>query len=424
MRHFWLSLLGILACLQPLAASEPDPLDFTSAPHRYHERTPSDPFTRRKGRLESGETPLDRSSELAFVRSLLRTLEIPESSQLLVFSTTSLQLGLISPSNPRALYFNEDTYVGWVPGGRIEVVSIDPELGGIFYIFDIPRDAAPIRTERSGRCMNCHAGEDAGFVPGLVVKSVLPGPGGGSLDSFRQVPAGHSVPFETRFGGWHLTGADGFTNHWGNLTGHLQEGTLIRIPNPLGERFRLDRYPVPTSDFVAHCVHEHQIGYFNRAIAAGYRVRTYLQTDGPALKPAHQREVDADAEALARYLLFADEAPFPGASIRNDTPSGFRDEFPQQHRVDFGGASLKEFDLTTHIFRHRCSYLIHSAQFQSLPVLLRDAVLERIRGALQETNPDMKIARVEAGERRFLRTFLSNTVRGFKTDGGKPLPGS
>ncbi len=422
MRHPWLSLLGILACLQPLAASEPDPLDFAAAPHRYHERTPGDPFTRLKGRLESGETPLNRTSELAFVRSLLRTLEIPESSQLLVFSTTSLQLGLISPSNPRALYFNEDTSVGWVPGGRIEIVSLDPELGGIFYIFDIPRDTAPIRAERSGRCMNCHAGEDTGFVPGLVVKSVLPGPGGGSLDSFRQMPAGHAVPFETRFGGWHLTGADSFTNHWGNLTGRLQEGTLIRIPNPLGERFRLDRYPVPTSDFVAHCVHEHQIGYFNRAIAAGYRVRTYLHTDGPSLKPEHQREVDADAVELARYLLFADEAPFPSAAIRNDTSSGFRHDFPKQHRVDSGGVSLKELELATRLFRHRCSYLIHSAQFQSLPALLRDAVLERIRGALREADPDTRIAQINEGERRFLRTFLSNTVPGFKTEGAKPHP--
>lgn len=422
MRHLWLSLLGFLACLQPLGATELDPLDFTAPPHRYHERIPNDPFTRLKGRLESGEVPLDRSSELGFLRSLLRVLGIPESSQLLVFSTTSLQLGLISPSNPRALYFNEDTYVGWVPGGRIEIVSIDPELGAIFYIFDIPRDSAPIRAERSGRCMNCHAGEDAGFVPGLVVKSVLPGPSGGSLDSFRLVPAGHAVPFETRFGGWHLTGANGFSNHWGNLTGRLQEGTLVRIPNPLGDRFRLDRYPVPTSDFVAHCVHEHQIGYFNRAIAAGYRVRTYLQTDGSLLKPAHQREVDANAEELVRYLLLADEAPFPSAAIRNDTSSGYRRDFAQQHRVASGAASLKDLDLTTHLFRHHCSYLIHSAQFQSLPALLRDAVIERIRGALRETDPDSKMAPIDDEERRFLRTFLSHTVPGFKPEGANPRP--
>ena len=31
---------------------------------------------------------------------------------MLVFSTTSLQLSLISPSNPRALYFGEDMYLG------------------------------------------------------------------------------------------------------------------------------------------------------------------------------------------------------------------------------------------------------------------------------------------------------------------------
>lgn len=131
--------------------------------------------------MESGELKLDRSGEKAFLLSLLRQLEVPVSSQMLVFSTTSLQLRFISPENPRALYFNEDIYVGYIPGGRLEIVSIDPELGGIFYIFDIPRGDAPAKVERSQRCMNCHAGEDTGFVPGLVVKSVAPGLTGAAL---------------------------------------------------------------------------------------------------------------------------------------------------------------------------------------------------------------------------------------------------
>ncbi len=405
-----------------MTAGEPDPLDFDAPPHRYSDRTPKDPFTRLRNRLEAPNSPLDRTSELAFVRSLLRVLEIPESSQLLVFSTTSLQLGLISPSNPRALYFNDDTYVGWVPGGRIEIASIDPELGAIFYIFDIPDDASPIRADRSGRCMNCHAGDEVGFVPGLTIKSVLPGPGGGSLDSFRQIPAGHGVPFETRFGGWHVTGAQGFTNHWGNLTGRLQEGALIRIPNAPGERFRLDRYPVPTSDLVAHCVHEHQIGYFNRAIVAGYRVRTYLHSDGPALTAAHLREIQADADELTRYLLFSDEVLFPGQSIRGDTSSSYRRDFMRGADRDQNGASLKELDLSTRLFRHRCSYLVHSAQFQALPPALRDRVLDRIRAAIRETNPDTTLARIDADERHFLRTQLAKTVPGFAPSAQPPEP--
>ena len=112
--------------------------DFEKAPHNYWEHPPRDRFTQLKAALEGGRIPLDRASEKAFVTSLLKALDISPATQTLVFSTTSLQLRRISPRNPRALYFNEDIYVGWVPGGQLEIVSIDPRLGGIFYIFDIP----------------------------------------------------------------------------------------------------------------------------------------------------------------------------------------------------------------------------------------------------------------------------------------------
>src|SRR5204862_3933954 len=135
-----------------------------------------------------------------------KILDVPVSSQTLVFSTTSLQLSLISPSNPRAIFFSEDIYVGYIPGGRIEVLSLDPELGAIFYIFDIPREPGPIRYERSNRCLNCHATDDTGYVPGLVIRSVAPAANGASLDSFRRLQSGHGIPFAERFGGWQVTG--------------------------------------------------------------------------------------------------------------------------------------------------------------------------------------------------------------------------
>ncbi|MEI9892352.1 MAG: hypothetical protein WDN28_00075 [Chthoniobacter sp.] len=94
--------------------------------------------------MEAGRVLLDGSGEKPFLLSLLRALDVPATSQMLVFSTTSLQLRLITPANPRALFFNEDVYVGYIPGGRIEIVSIDPALGGIYYIFDIPRGAEQI----------------------------------------------------------------------------------------------------------------------------------------------------------------------------------------------------------------------------------------------------------------------------------------
>jgi len=213
--------------------------DIDAPPHNYRQRTPTDKFTQLKDALESGKLQLDRTSEKAFVLSLLRTLDVPATSQMLVFSTTSLQLSLISPANPRALYFNENTYVGYVPGGRVEILSLDPELGGIYYIFDIPRDTGPVRVERSERCMNCHAGDDTAHVPGLVIKSVIPGQRGGSLTAYRLGQTGHAVPFDQRFGGWYVTGDHGITNHFGNVTGRLAEGKPDEDSQPARRAIRL-----------------------------------------------------------------------------------------------------------------------------------------------------------------------------------------
>ena len=139
-------------------AAEKEDLSFADleAPeHDYWNRPLNDPFTKLKDDLEQGRMNLDESSEKAYLESLLEALKIPVSSQMLVYSTTSLQLSLISPRTPRALYFNEEIYLGYVQGGRIEIVSIDPEIGGIFYIFDIPRNGKRPVAERSRRCMNC-----------------------------------------------------------------------------------------------------------------------------------------------------------------------------------------------------------------------------------------------------------------------------
>ena len=46
--------------------------------------------------------------------AVLRALNVPASSQGLVFSRTSLQVDRIAPWTPRALYFNDDVTVGFV----------------------------------------------------------------------------------------------------------------------------------------------------------------------------------------------------------------------------------------------------------------------------------------------------------------------
>lgn len=399
----------VLLCAKRIDAA-PAPQEHDLPPHRYSERTPRDRFTLLKADLESGRLALDHSSEKAFVASLLAALDVPVSSQMLVFSNTSLQLRLISPANPRALYFNEELYVGWVPGGRIEILSLDPELGAIFYIFDVPRDGRPLRAERSDRCMNCHVGPDTRQVPGLVVKSVLPGSRGGSLDAFRQEETGHAIPFDQRFGGWYVTGQHGITQHRGNIIGQRSTGSLAQnVVNP-GERFDFARYPAAASDVLPQLLHEHQAGFVNRVVAASYQARTLLHQSGNALPDAAAATLDLLAREITRYLLFADEVPLPPGGIGGD--AAFKADFLRPRRSASNGASLKDFDLRTRFFQHRCSYMIYSRIFEALPPQLKQRVFDRLGRALSVENKDAEYAYLPASEKRLIRGILRETLSG------------
>ena len=374
------TLVGLVGVLGSALASEWEP-DLDSEPHRYFQRTAVDRFSRRIPELAAGGLPLDRSSERAFLKSLLRALDIPESSQLLVFSNTSLQLSLINPDNPRALYFSDDLYLGYVPGGKIEVATLDAELGAVFYIFDIPRSDSRVVVERARRCMNCHANEDTLKVPGLSVKSVAPGPGGGSLDTFHPGQSGHTQPLAERFGGWYVTGTGGFDGHWGNRMGRLYQGELSATPLEPGTRFSFERYPVATSDLLAHLLHEHQVGGVNRLIRAQYRFRELRHRNGGSVPQDLPPDLETELADLLSYLLFAQEAPLPASGIPGNP--AFRDGFARNRKV-VDGHSLKDLDLRTRLLRFRCSYLIHTPFFEGLDADLRLKLLE-FSDALERT---------------------------------------
>ena len=93
---------------------------------------------------------------------------------MLVFSKTSLQRGRIRPERPRALYFSDTAYVGWVPGGLIEVITIDPHLGPVFYSFEIPSAGGSPKIQRDTDCLRCHGGTFVRDIPGVFVRSVFP----------------------------------------------------------------------------------------------------------------------------------------------------------------------------------------------------------------------------------------------------------
>ena len=401
-----------LACLEAAETNAPPTYrDIDGPPHHYRTRAPRDRFTRAMEAIEK-DPRLDRSSEKAFLVSFLKILGVPASSQTLVFSTTSLQLRFISPSNPRAIYFAEDIYVGYIPGGRIEVVALDPELGAIFYIFDIPQAAAPIRYERSERCMNCHSTDDTGYVPGLVIRSVVPASNGASLDSFRRLQSGHGIPFAERFGGWHVTGQHDLTNHWGNLIGRYVNGEITRTPNPPGEKFSWTKYPVATSDILPHLLHEHQVGFVNRVVEAGYRARTALFLSPDKLTPAQERELNEQARIVVRYLLFADEVPLPAGGVEADP--AYRTDFLATRRATPDGLSLKDLDLNTRLFKYRCSYMIYSPVFEGLPAVLKERIYVQLGAALRDDSKEF--AHLPTVEKKAIREILTDTLKDLPTN--------
>jgi hypothetical protein len=92
-----------------------------------------DAVSRLNKRLANGSAKLTFNDENGYLRSVLEALDIPIESQSLVFSQTSFQTELIGVRNPRAIYFNDTTAVGWVRGADLlEVAAQDPREGVIF----------------------------------------------------------------------------------------------------------------------------------------------------------------------------------------------------------------------------------------------------------------------------------------------------
>ena len=90
-------------------------------------------------KLQSGEVRLEFEERTGYLRSLLAALDVPIESQIVVFSGTSLQSRIINAKNPRTIFFNDSTAVAWMSGGLIEVASLDPRQGAIFYL--LPQQA-------------------------------------------------------------------------------------------------------------------------------------------------------------------------------------------------------------------------------------------------------------------------------------------
>lgn len=418
-------VLGVLLliCLGWLAQSHAQQgQPYESPVIGYDKAGTNDPVARLQQRMDRGEVKLEYSETDGYLSSVLRLLNVPVSSQGLVFSKTSFQLFRISPQNPRAIYFNDDVYVGFVRGGDfIEVSTADPTLGGVFYMLEQNRTSRP-RFVRNNECLQCHASGTTRNIPGHIVRSVFPDERGYPIAQLGSHVINHTNPLRERWGGWFVTGTHGRQQHLGNQW-FSERDQLEKLDLNLGANITsLDRkvnlvgYPSPHSDIVALMVLEHQTQMHNLLTRLNYETRLALhqnQVMNEALQRPQEeitegtrRRISNAVDEALRYLLFVDEAKLSAPIVGT---SQFATEFAARGIRDKQGRSLRDPDLRQRMFRYPCSYLIYSATFDALPQPALDLLYRRLWLVLTGQAQEKDYAGLTKADRQAVLEILRST---------------
>lgn len=421
--------LSTLLCLTWLLCLTPGPLpaqdDFEDPPIEYSRSTPDNAVSRLQQQLQNQQTQLDWDPEFGYLKSLLQQLHVPIQSQSLVFSKTSLQLRRISPRTPRALYFNDDVYVGFcLQGDVLELSAVDPQLGTVFYTLSQQNAGpTPAFVRHTDNCLVCHSSSRTDGVPGHLARSLLTDHSGQPLLSAGSRNVNHTTPVPDRWGGWYVTGTHGEQKHLGNLivteteaNGPLDNSKGLNRTS-LTDLFPTSRYLSGHSDIVALMILEHQILVHNRITRASFAVREalhYETTMNAALQnPAGTRlesttrRINSAADKLVEALLLCDEAPLTAAITGT---SGFAEHFVTTGPRDSKGRSLKDLDMQTRMFRYPCSFLILSPSFHALHPEMKAAVLSKLQSVLTGPDHNPRFAHLSAADRQNIREILSELL--------------
>jgi hypothetical protein len=341
-----------------------------------------------------------------------------------VFSQTSRQQELISPHNPRAVYFNDNVAVGYVRGGdALEIASQDPVRGVAFFTLKQSPEGAP-RFERQRDCFQCHISWDTYAVPGEFVLTTTPPP-----DKYGYATGGvvdDRTPLEERWGGWYVTGKLGNNQSLANRLPPDQgaaapratqgaaapratqgaaapgatQGATRRVAGleSLKGQFDLAGYLAPHSDVAALMVLEHQTHVTNLLTYIGWESRIAGGDVSPAVR--------AIVPDLVDYLLFVDEAPLSGP-IQGS--SRFAETFAAAGPRDGRGRSLRQLDLETRLLRYPCSYMIYAPAFDALPGAVKRAIYQRMSDILSGKDTKAEYKRLSQADRQALIEILRET---------------
>jgi hypothetical protein len=401
-------------------------MSFEQAPINYKQAPVNDPVSRLQKKLDSGEAILTYDPHFGYLTSLLEHLDVPVSAQALVFSKTSFQLRRISPRSPRAVYFGDNVYLGWVQGGDVmELSAVDPNLGANFYTLSQRESPEPKFVRHTDTCLQCHGSSLTRGVPGHLVRSVYTDPDGQLILSAGTFLTDHCSPLEQRWGGWYVTGRHGSQRHLGNLLvqesddpQHMDTDKGANITDLAG-RFETSSYSTPHSDIVALMVLEHQTGMHNLITQANFLTRLalrdqkimneMLERPDDYCSDSTKRRIRNAGEPVVKYMLF-------GGEIKLTDPiqgtSAFAQEFASRGPRDSQGRSLRELDLKSRLFKYPCSYLIYSEAFDALPGPAKDHIYQRLCEVLTGQDKSDDFAHLSSEDRTAIHEILRDTKRG------------
>jgi hypothetical protein len=400
--------------------------EYENAPIHYSATAPNDLTAQLQKQMDVGTLQLPRGDAWKLMSELQKRYGVLPSSQTMVFSKTSKQNDLIHPATPRVIYFGDNAYLGYSVGGSIEVAAIDPKLGPVFYLIDPePRRNRPLRFERDQGCLSCHGGPFSPDVPGVLVRSVIPGTEGHPLMSQGSKVVDTTTPFGERWGGWYVTGKHGKLTHRGNTTAK-EEGEVVSFDASGGQNiadlsrfFDTSPYPIKTSDIVALMVLEHQTSTQNILTKAHHtamramHMQTSLQRElGETVRQepcgTAERMITLATEDVLDAILFKEEAVLPDGGIEGT--QAFVDEFSASAPLSKEGRSLKDFQLLGRLFKYRCSYMVYSVTFQHLIPQLKTPVMKQLKAVMTAHQTPERYAHLSDSERKSIHKILTDTL--------------
>jgi hypothetical protein len=412
--------LTVLICGIAVTAKAQDAFD--REPINYSTAEPDDAVSQLQAKIEQGEVELEDGRGHGTLKALLHELQVPVSSQVLVFSKTSFQPSRISPRTPRALYFNDDVYVGWVQNSNtLELAVADPKLGTNFYTLS-RANGHPHFVRETHQCLQCHASSHTNQIPGHIVRSVYPGEDGTPIYRAGTFRTDQTSPFEQRWGGWYVSGSHGRQRHMGNVVVKdpgdpealdVEAGANLQ---DLSTKFDTSPYLSAHSDLVALLVLEHQTQMHNLITAANFETRRALHHqaemnrlfDEPANYQSEttKSRIRNSCRRLVKYMLFADEARL---TDKITGTSEFAEQFVARGPLDKEGRSLRQFDLGRRLFKYPCSYLIYSSAFNGLPQAALDQIYRQLYDVLTGRDEDEQFAHLTDADRQAILEILRQT---------------